>query len=537
MGGAGWPRPYCRQSIHTHMTQALKKQIDPAVLEQFATDESGLFQGEAIEAVCYPDSEADLAQLLAQATAEGTLVTVSGAGTGITGGRVATHGGVVVTTESLTAPWPRDLPATTADVFGTSYTIYVDEDRGRAVVPAGLSIEHLGNMLPAGLLYPPDPTEKTALLGGTVATNASGARTFHHGPTRDWILGLRVVLPSGDVLNLGREEVGADGGMTFTSDSGCQYSFPLPTYAMPALKNAAGLYARPGMDLVDLFIGSEGILGVVSEATVKLTQRPTNVVGEIAFFNRESDALNYVEDLRKAVAGGEMTVLSLEYFDRHSLEFIEHEAVTGKPYQAGVYAEAVGLMEDLDPLLEALEANSYADDWFAEESREATEQKDFRHALPEGVNSYLRRQGSQKLGTDFVVPPERFPDLLGLYREAGEAFRSKFPRAGKHCLVFGHIGDYHLHFNFLTHNQEESAFARELYVQMARQVVGWGGTISGEHGVGKKTVTMAGQTVPYLQVMYGREGLREIARVKRALDPSLVLNVGNMVSREYLEEM
>ena len=519
------------------MISVLKKHTDPTVLEQFMTDESGMFHASGLEAVYYPESEADLAQIMSAANDETSLVTLSGAGTGITGGRVAIYGGTIIATEHLCAPQPRDTPPTTAEVYGRSYTIYVDEARKQAIVPAGIPIEVLAEMLPVGLLYPPDPTETTALIGSTVATNASGARTFHYGPTRDWILGLRVVLPSGEVLSINRGELFADGEMTFTSDSGRQYSFPLPSYSMPPIKNAAGLYAQPGMDLVDLFIGSEGILGVVSEATIRLTEQPENIISDIAFFNSEAEALNYVEDIREAAASGAMTVLTLEYFDGNSLEFIDHEAVTGKQYRAAVYVEVVGTMEDLDPLLGALEINNCADDWFAEPGQEATEQKDFRHALPEGVNSYLRQQGSQKLGTDFVVPPAKFPELMRLYHEAGQAFGSKSARPGKHYLLFGHIGDCHLHFNFITHNEGELAFAKQLYVQLAQQVVEWGGTISGEHGVGKKTVNVGGQTVPYLELMYGREGLREIARVKRALDPNLILNIGNVIPREYLAEV
>jgi len=347
---------------------------------------------------------------------------------------------------------------------------------------------------------------------------------------------LRVVLPTGDILDISRGDCTGDGELRFASQSGRQYAVPLPSYQMPAGKNAAGLYACPGMDLVDLFVGSEGILGVISEVRLKLTERPDNIIGEIAFFPSEAEALGFIDDLRTAAAGA-MTVLSIEYFDSNSLDFMEHEVLAGKDYGAAVYTEVVGTLDELDPLIAALEDNNYAADWFAESGEEAAEQKEFRHSLPDEVHSYLRRHNSQAWITDFAVPAEKFPEMLQAYHAAGAAVREKFPRDGEHYLVFGHIGDYHLHVEFMTHNQEELTFVKQLYADLARQAIAWGGTVSAEHGVGKKTLTVDGRTIPYLELMYGKQGVMEIARAKQALDPNLILNVGNMVPRDYLQEL
>jgi len=515
----------------------LRKRTDEEALSEFITDESGIFEAEGVAAVYYPQSEAELVEALTEANEQGILVTTSGQGTGITGGRVAVYGGVVVTTQDICAAAPRDLPRVEAEQFGTRFAIYVDEENLQAYCPAGMSLELLDSILPDGLIYPPDPTEKTALLGSTIATNASGAGTFHYGPTRDWVLGLRVVLPNGDVVAVQRGQVRAQQGvLSFTGESGSEYTVHVPTYQMPDVKNAAGLYARPGMDLVDLFVGSEGILGIVSEAHIKLAPRPDDLIGQIAFFTSEEDALGFVDDLRKAADKEEMRVLSIEYFDRNALEFMEHDLVQGKSY-SGVYTQVAGSLDELEPLLVALEEHECAEDWFAETPKDEQEQKEFRHLLPEGVNSYLRRHGSQKLGTDMVVPADRFAEMLEGYRAAGEALAQRFPREGKHYLMFGHIGNYHLHVNFITHNPEELGYAKELYSGLAQQAVEAGGTISGEHGVGKKTLVSQGRTIPYLEVMYGKDGLMQIARAKKALDPNLVLNVGNVVPREYLEQV
>ncbi len=514
------------------MTHLLKK-TDADAIEEFGTDESGIYQAEGVEAVWYPQTEAEVAEVLAEANRSGRLVTTSGGGTGITGGRVALHGGWVLATQDLAEPMARDCSRITQNQFGREYCIYLDEENAEVYAPAGIPLELLGEMLPEPLLYPPDPTEKSAFLGSTIVTNASGARTFHYGATRDWVLGLRVVLPTGDIVAVSRGEVKtADGILRFTAESGTEYTVPVPTYPMPEMKNAAGLYSAPDMDLVDLFIGSEGLLGVISEARLRLAQRPEEMIGQIAFFASEDDAMGFVNDLREAAKSGAMTVLSIEYFDAGSLDFMEYEPVEGKGYCA-VYCEAAGSLDELDPLLEALEAHNCVEDWFAETPRDEQEQKEFRHSLPDAVNSYLRRHGSQKLGTDMVVPPDKFPEMLANYRAAGEAFSEQFPRDGKHVVIFGHIGNYHVHVNFITHSEAELSFCKGLYGKLAQQAVALGGTVSGEHGVGKKTILVNGRSIPYLEVMIGAGGLMQIARAKKAVDPNLILDLGNMVPREY----
>jgi D-lactate dehydrogenase (cytochrome) len=299
---------------------------------------------------------------------------------------------------------------------------------------------------------------------------------------------------------------------------------------MPSVKNAAGLYGKPGMDLIDLFIGCEGILGIVTEATLRLAPRPEETISEIAFFDTEEQALAFVDDMRKAAHDG-VPVLSLEYFDGNSLRFMQHPAVRGE-HAAAVYTEIAGDMDQAEALLEALEAHEVAQDWFAETAEDRKEQREFRHSLPEGVNSYVRRHGSHKVGTDLVVPPDRFPEMVAMYRQIGAEFTERCPHDQEHWLIFGHIGNYHLHFNFLARNTDELEVAGELYARLAQAAIAMGGTISGEHGVGKKTIVIEGERVPYLQVMYGTEGLEQNAATKRALDPKWTLNPGNMVKAE-----
>ena len=526
----------------------MRETTAPETIEQFITDESGTFQASGVKRVVYAETEDEVAEVLRQTTATGEPVTVSGAGTGITGARVAVHGGTVLAMERMRRPAPRDLEELRLERFGEQYVIYLDAEAHLAYCPSGIPVDALTEILPGDLFYPPDPTEASALLGSTVATDASGSRTYYYGPTRAWVDSLRVVLPNGDLVAVNRGEVAAEGRtLRFTAASGETYEVQAPSYSMPGdrkrslptatalpgTKDAAGLYAADGMDLVDLFIGCEGILGVVTEVGIRLTDRP-EIASDIAFFGSEEAALTYIDALRAARQEG-LGLLSLEYFDANSLRFLRERPAVKPEYQAAVLIEvAVDDPEAIELLGAVFEDSNLLEDWFADGPADMAEHRDFRHALPEGVNSYLRARGSTKLGTDLAVPAEAFAEMLAAYREAGRAFEEAFPREGMHWVLFGHIGDYHLHMNFLTDSAEERAFASARYAELAQRAIDLGGTISAEHGVGKKVITVAGRELPYLELMYGPEALAEIVQVKRALDPALILNLGNIVPRHYL---
>ena len=507
---------------------------DLEAIEGYMKDEGNLFHGGNVEAVFFPTSEEDVIEILCEANNEGKFVTTSGAGTGITGSRVPLFGGIVLSMEKMlhveSAPGMQSIKH--RGVAGDIGLLLGDTE---AVVPPGMSLQELSGALPVPMMYPPDPTETSALIGSTVATNASGARGFRYGATREWVKGLRVVLANGDVLDLHRGGGRADGSgiIEISSESGRTYSFKIPEYTTPPLKNAAGLYSKPSMDPIDLFIGSEGILGVFTEIRIGLVRPAGDIVSDIAFFDSERNALGYVSELRGLKDDG---ILSIEYFDENSLDFIRGECPEiDLKARVGVFVEMLSSgLGAMETIMELQEQHAACEDWFARSSSDLRDLREFRHALPEGVNSYLKQHNSYKLGTDFVVPQERFGEMMQSYQEVGESFRKRFKRDGAHYVIFGHIGDCHLHFNFITRNKEELSVAGGLYMDLARKAISLGGTISGEHGVGKKTVNIDGRERPYLELMYGTAGLREIARVKKVFDPNNILNAGNMVPREYL---
>ncbi len=269
-------------------------------LQDYLTDASFIRDGHA-DRVVLADSVDEVADVLAEANRDRIPVTVSGAGTGTVGGRVP-FGGVVLATDRL------------------NRIKIIDRTNCTAIAEAGVILSDFQRSVESeGLLYPPDPTERGCFLGGTVATNASGARTFKYGPTRNYIAGLRVVLASGEVIDLRRGEVRADSRGRLRV--GKSIDVQLPNISMPATrKNATGYFVAPEMDAIDLFIGSEGTLGVICEITARLLPKPEGLLSGVVFFAHEADVLALVADVRAGVAAR-----ALEFFDGESLNFLRQK--------------------------------------------------------------------------------------------------------------------------------------------------------------------------------------------------------------------
>lgn len=447
----------------------------------YLEDASG-FSGRA-ERLFKPRSAEEVAEILRAASASGTPVTVYGAGTGLTGGAVA-QGGWVLSTERLTR-------------------LEIQGEEARA--EAGVALRDLqAAARRAGKFYPPDPTEQAASLGGTIATNASGARSFRYGPTRRWVRELAVVLPSGQILRRRRGE---------------PVDFPLPAIPGPAVtKNTAGYRLEPGMDWVDLFIGSEGTLGVVVEATLALLPLPRELVTGVVFLPGDEAALRAVERWR-SLEGLRM----LEFLDAKSLELLRprYPAIPARAGAALLIEQEAGSETALEEWTERLEAAG-ADlegSWFAASEADRERFREFRHALPESVNDLVRRRGLMKLGSDYAVPAARIREMLACYRSRCEA---EFPGA---YVIFGHIGDGHLHVNLLPSSDEEFQRGRGLMVEFARRAVALGGTVSAEHGLGKRKAGL-------LELQYAPEQIEAMKAVKRRLDPKWILGRGNLFATD-----
>lgn len=508
----------------------MRRSSESEVIERYAADESNTFFAEGVAEVVFPESASDVAEVLRAANAAGTPVTVSGGGTGLTGARVATCGGIVMTMELLAHEDERPGCEPAGIVHeGREYTVALDREARLAWCPPAITLKALELLLTPDLLFPPAPTEQSAMLGGAIAENASGARTFRYGATRDWVEALEIVLPTGEFLRVRRGDVTAEGRtLRFASEEGTRHEVTVPSYAMPPTKNAAGLFAADGMDLVDLFVGSEGILGVVTAAQLRLTERPV-LFSDTAFFATEQEALAHADRLRTAAAEG-LPIVSIEFYDEGALRFMADQPQVKPEHHAAIFTElAADDFDAVEALAAIIDESAPLDDWFADNDRDREAQRDFRHALPENVNTFLRAHGTDKLCTDYAVPPEAFPAMMAAYHQALDAFLDVTGRPEASSVLFGHVGNYHLHVDFLPADAAEEDAAMQQYIFLARTAIDLGGTITAEHGVGKKTLPINGRRVPYLELMYGPEGLAEIAATKRALDPAGILNRGNML--------
>lgn len=388
--------------------------------------------------------------------------------------------------------------------------------------------------------FPTDPTETSACLGGMAACNASGARSYRYGPMRPHVSALRVMLADGDVLDLRRGEVRARGReLALTTESGRVIELALPTYAMPDTKNASGYYIEDDMDAVDLFIGSDGTLGIITELELALMPAPPVVWGVNCFFADEAAALDFVV----AVRGRIRAASALEYFDGDVLRILRASVEGGSAFaslpelpaaygacvfvelECGSEPEAMDELIRLGALLGAA-GGSEEDTWVARTDVDRERQRLFRHAVPECVNMLIdqRRRTAPsitKLGSDMSVPDDRLHEVMALYRRT-------LAEAGLESAVWGHIGDNHLHVNVLPRDEHDHAAGKELFGAWARAVSAMGGAVSAEHGVGKIKRD-------FLLSMYGGVHVDEMARLKAALDADGRLGRGNLFSAERLD--
>ena len=414
-------------------------------------------------------------------------------------------------------------------------------DAGRRAVRAGAGVplaDLQRTLADRKLYYPPVPTFDGACLGGTIATNAAGAATFKYGSTRPWVEALTVVLADGSVLDLRRGEATAsrDGTFVIETASGATH-VPVPSYRMPDVaKLSAGYYARPEMDLIDLFIGSEGTLGVIVDATVRVVTRPSLALA-VVYCPAETQAIGLTDALRREArqawrGEGPLDVAGVEYIDERALALLSDDAFARaglKRPAAGTRLLIVQLELPADPdtallrLAETLDGTRVA--WDADVALPGDEQgaariAALREAVPASVNARVAEAKSrvdariEKTAGDMVVPFERTTESLILYRET-------FERRGLDYAIWGHLSDGNLHPNVIPRALDDVEQGRDAFVDIAHAVAALGGAPLGEHGVGRSALNQR-----FLRELYGEEGIASMRAVKQALDPTNKLAPG-----------
>lgn len=521
---------------------------DPDVLASFLED-AAHFPGGHASGLVAAASEADVADVLRMSARRPGGVLVVGAQSSLTGGATP-QGELLVTTSRMNR---------VGTVTG-----------GSVRVGAGVTLADLeARLQEVGACYPPVPTFMGAFVGGTVATNAAGAATFKHGATRDWVDALTVVLPAGDVLDVERGAVRAhpDGYFEIVRAEGT-VRVPVPTYTMPKVaKTSAGYFAAPGMDLIDLFIGAEGTLGVVTEVRLRvLAARPAECLAFVPFQDG-TPALAFVRRLRDAaretwraqrdhedVRG--LDVSAIEHMDRRCLELLKEDGVdraTGVTWPGNT---ATALLVTLD-----LPAVTRPEDVFAQvgqarepdapdtpivrfcrmldeagvlddveiavpgDRRRAAQLRQLREAVPAGVNQRVGRAAREvdprieKTAADVIVPLDDFEELEAACREV-------FGGRGLDVAVWGHISDGNVHPNVIPRTFADVALGKEAMLDLGRRVIALGGSPLAEHGVGRNTIKQQ-----LLRELYGDRGIDDMRRVKQALDPGWTLAPGVLFPR------
>ncbi|MFX0093812.1 MAG: FAD-binding oxidoreductase [Candidatus Hodarchaeota archaeon] len=514
----------------------------------YLMDESK-FTTEAVAAdvLYFPADENELASVMKECNRKNIPVTISGARTGIVGSAVPL-GGAVISLEKLNKILALEYDENQKEWFVRAQPgITLQELNDNVINKKFFDLRDSGSSEQKDLIekfktepneyfYPVDPTEMTAHLGGTIATNASGARSFKYGATRDWVKRIKVILASGEVLDIprGKYTASSEGTFTILDSSGKEIILPIPDYKVPDIKNASGVFSKPQMDLIDLFIGSEGIIGIIIEVEVRLTQLPQNI-SLVAFFPSNENAIRFVQEVREKNTG--INIEFLEFMDMRALNFLRKIQKTdlkniGTPVlpldaKAAIFLdlpfdEEKGVPQEQYKRLSQIAekyGTSMGKTWVGYEIREIERIKHFRHALPENVNALIAERKKKyptlhKLSTDIAVPDEHFSDMW-------EYYQTSLDEANMEWVAFGHIGQNHIHVNILPRNEEELKKAKELYENFAQKAVEFRGSVSAEHGIGKIKKDL-------LKIMFREEGIEEMRKVKRILDPNWLLNRGNM---------
>jgi glycolate oxidase len=438
---------------------------DPDSLEKASCDETEdlCFPPDA---VVRPGTPGEISEILKLANRENTPVTPRGGGTGLSGGALAVQGGIVLSMDRF------------------DRILEIDKENLFATVESGVITENLQNAVEAeGLFYPPDPASRgSCFIGGNIAENSGGPRAVKYGVTKDWVYGLEVVLPTGEIISTGGK----------------------------LLKNVTGY------NTTQLFVGSEGTLGIITKATLRLIAKPRFASVLLAAFEDPYAACSAVPSL--FLSG--LVPAACEFMERDAMEMaVGHleKKLPNSDAPAQLLIELDGndearLSEEIVLAGEICDSGGALEVLLAETGVRRTEIWEVRRAVGEAVKSH-----SVYKEEDTVVPRAKLPDLFVGVKEI-------CARRGVRSVCYGHAGDGNLHVNLLKDNLSDDEWRERLpdtIIEIFRHCVSLGGTISGEHGIGWSQK-------PYLKLAVSETELELMRKMKRMVDPKGILNPGKV---------
>lgn len=412
-------------------------------------------------AVARPASAREVSEILLLANREQFPVIARGAGTGMSGGSVPASGGLVLSFERM------------------NRILEIDERNRMAVAEPGVITGDLQAEVEArGLFYPPDPaSHQFCTLGGNVAECAGGLRAVKYGVTRDYILGLEVVLPTGEIIETGAR----------------------------TLKSVAGY------DLTRLIIGSEGTLGVVTKIIVKLLPLPEGIQTLSAFFPDVRSAAQAVS----RITASAIIPRALELIDGGAIRAVENylKQDISRGSGAMLLAEVDGPLAVSASEIATLERICRENGAVTVKRAADQGEQDQLWKIRRSISPALYTIKPRKINEDIVVPPSRVPDIIAEVQEIAK-------RYGLLIVTFGHAGDGNIHVNILI-DEEERPNAMKAVKEVFAAVLRMQGSISGEHGIGLSKAA-------YLPMEVGKHALEAMKKIKRALDPNNILNPGKI---------
>jgi D-lactate dehydrogenase (cytochrome) len=502
------------------------------------------FPGGHAFGLVHVESEADIATLLSM----GRSILPIGAQSSLTGGATP-RGEVVVSTARL-----RDTTL-----------------RGNALdAGAGVTLFDACALLEShGALYPPVPTFAGATVGGVIATNAAGPATFKYATTRNWVERLTVVLPSGDVLDIDRGQYFAhtDGYFDVLTTRGPTRVPVTPVGRPDVPKCSAGYALAAGMDLIDLFIGAEGTLGVVTQATLRVIRSAPRQCLALVAIDAEADALELATVLRRealrtwrAADDRGIDVSAIEHADARSVRLLREDGIdrtldvtlpagectllfVALDLPSGTSREVAwaAVENAMDPgapdvplvrfcrLLAARGLLDRTELAFPGDTARRGQLLGLREGVPQSVNRRVALAQQQvspalsKIAGDFIVPFEAFEPMVAACRDAAA-------ERGLDLAIWGHISDGNIHPNVIPARVDDGVRGREALLQAGQTVIALGGSPLAEHGVGRNPLKQE-----FLALLHGEAGLAAMRRLKRALDPEGLLAPGVLLPAVALQ--
>ncbi|MDQ0177808.1 FAD-binding oxidoreductase [Bacillus chungangensis] len=414
--------------------------------------------------VLQPISTEETAGIVRLANRFKTPIYPRGSGTSLSGGPLPVHGGIVLDFSQ----WDDKLIINAEDLIAT-------------VSPGVITAKINEKANEWGLMYPPDPSSAhVSTISGNLAENAGGPRGLKYGVTKDYVIGLEIVTPEGDIMRTGGKTV----------------------------KNATGY------DLTKLIVGSEGTLGIITEATLRLIPKPLSSKTIMVLFD---DLVDSGRVISKVLSSG-IFPSKMEIMDRASIIAVEAYQPMGLPMDI----EAIVLLE-LDGHPEAIEAEVKKVKGTCLEvgARDIVIAKDDEHARElwkarQLVSPAIVRRKPTKISEDATVPRSQIPEMFRRLKEIENKYQIEL-------VVFGHAGDGNLHPNIITDERdiEEMKRVEKAVEEIFKAAIELGGTLSGEHGIGN-------MKSPFMEMELGRTGLEMMKRIKQAWDPNNILNPGKI---------